>query len=115
MSGRPAVPYVRPSTGRIEPSRSDVMYQNSGNVLYLRQHKAAQFAAWMPDVCAAYLRSRFDTPEALAAACNVRMSTAYNWWSGLNAPSGAPLLRLMLADPGFRDFFQAAWNERGAA
>lgn len=65
-------------------SRSDIL-----------DHRAGFPARW-----AEFLRATYANPEAVATAFAVRHSTAWNWWTGLNAPSGPAVALAMLLHPG---------------
>lgn len=47
------------------------------------------FEKFFADRFARFLQAHFHNPTQVAAAFNVRERTAENWWSGLNAPTGA--------------------------
>lgn len=98
------------------PSRSDVLTDvlatspRRANVVAPDPLADRDFRAWFLDHFPAYLGRRFAYPEQVAVAFKVRQSTACNWMEGVNAPSGFQIVKMLLADPGFADWWRTAWE-----
>jgi hypothetical protein len=104
----------QPNAVAMPLSRSDVSVQRYvavGNVLYLTSVQADRFKRWFAPVFATWLRDHFDNPEAVAAAFNVRNSTAWNWWNGDNRASGDAVARMFIAFPEAAAWFQREWEQ----
>ncbi|WP_299145998.1 hypothetical protein [uncultured Tateyamaria sp.] len=80
------------------------------NVLYLGGVDAARYRVWFPPRFALALRDRFQSPEQVAAAFNVRISTAWNWWNGDHRASGDIVMRLVMSYPDLAIWFAAQWR-----
>lgn len=101
----------RPSS--VPLSRSDVVIQKSGSVLYLKSFRGDDFKRWFAPAFAHYVRAQFDTPEQVAAAFGVRNSTAWNWWNGDNRASGDAVARLFMTFPDAASWFMQEWEKKG--
>lgn len=110
-------PVDSPSLSEARPvarpvSRSDIPVQSSGNVLYLPAFRGAAFKAWFAPAYALYLRVHFANPEQVAAAFNVRNSTAWNWWNGDSRASGDAVARLFMTFPDAAAWFMQEWEAK---
>lgn len=105
-----SVPNARPVSGPV--SRSEVPVQSFGNVLYLPAWRGAAFKAWFAPAFALYLHAHFTNPEQVAAAFNVRNSTAWNWWNGDSRASGDAVARLFMTFPDAAAWFMQEWKAK---
>lgn len=67
------------------------MSMSRSDILEMREGFPARWAE--------FLRATYANPEEVASAFAVRHSTAWNWWTGLNAPSGPAVALAMLLHP----------------
>ena len=110
-----ALRVLAPVTAPVAPlSRPEVSvrYVAEGNVLHLTPNRADRFKRWFAPVFATWLRDHFANPEAVAAAFNVRNSTAWNWWNGDNRASGDAVARMFIAFPEAAAWFQQEWRRQ---
>lgn len=105
-----ASPNARPNSR--PASRSEISVQSFGNVLYLPAYRGADFKAWFAPAFAHYLRDHFANPEQVAAAFNVRNSTAWNWWNGDSRASGDAVARLFMTFPDAAAWFMQEWKAK---
>jgi hypothetical protein len=81
-------------------------------VLYLPAWRGADFKAWFAPAFSLYLRAHFANPEQVAAAFNVRNSTAWNWWNGDSRASGDAVARLFMTFPDAAAWFMQEWEAK---
>lgn len=96
MTPRPALSLV------ISNPEPMTRHQDGGIAVQKSQTKVFdpyRYRAEFPDLWAGYLRAHFRSPEAVAAAFDVRFQTALNWWQGAHRPSGDKVALAALADP----------------
>ncbi len=88
---------MRRASGRLGP----VTAQPGGApVIWFAPSDAVSYRAGFVFRWQAFVRAEFRSIEALAAHFGVRFQTAFNWWQGLNCPSGYAVALAAMQSPG---------------
>ena len=68
-----------------------------------------------PSYVSRFLKSHYSGPEEVCYVYGVRYQTAYNWYYGLNKPSGDSVMLIELHHPGFcRSVYEQVNKDRAA-
>lgn len=95
----------------LRKSHTKVSTQSFGNVIALDAVDGRAFRDWFLNAFARYLQMQFRSPEEVAVAFGVRMSTATNWWNADNRASGDAVARAFMSCPDAIRWFLQEWQE----